>query len=258
MYQRPHLRSSRVIPCTNGFTLIELLVTIAIIALLASMTLAVIGQVRKMAKSTVCSSNLRQIGLCGLLYAGDWEGVLPQHSRPGELEFTGGWEVQIRSYLADKSLDWQMQDAGYSKVYRCPTAVAVFPNLNPQFTTYGLNIKMGGSLDGGGWSNPCPVATIARVSSFQRAPWFTEGSPYPGQNPLNGVCYSVGLDCWDPGIGQFVSPWPWNQWSSDISGYGRGHASGTGINMVFIDGHVEMMRLETFRALSTSEQNAMR
>src|SRR5437016_13246813 len=48
---------------TRGFTLIELLVVIAIIAVLAAILFPVFAQAREQARSTVCVSNSRQIGL---------------------------------------------------------------------------------------------------------------------------------------------------------------------------------------------------
>ena len=63
----------------EGFTLIELLVVIAIIALLISILMPALSQVRKQAKDIACRSNLRQWGLCLTMYANDNDGRLPSN-----------------------------------------------------------------------------------------------------------------------------------------------------------------------------------
>ena len=55
----------------TGFTLIELLVVIAIIAILAAILFPVFAKAREKARQASCSSNLKQIALGELMYAGD-------------------------------------------------------------------------------------------------------------------------------------------------------------------------------------------
>lgn len=61
----------RALPGSGGFTLVELMVTIAIVAALAGLIMPAVGKSVKRANSIACMNNLRQIGVCGLLYAAD-------------------------------------------------------------------------------------------------------------------------------------------------------------------------------------------
>lgn len=61
----------------RGFTLIELLTVIAIIGVLAAITLVAVGRVQAVARRSTCSSNLHQVGIALLGYASDNKGSLP-------------------------------------------------------------------------------------------------------------------------------------------------------------------------------------
>src|SRR5690625_3224655 len=77
-YLTPLKQGSR----NKGFTLIELLTVIAIIGILASILIPVVGKVRESAKTAACTSNLRQLGLGIHLYAADHDEKTPPNSNP--------------------------------------------------------------------------------------------------------------------------------------------------------------------------------
>jgi prepilin-type N-terminal cleavage/methylation domain-containing protein/prepilin-type processing-associated H-X9-DG protein len=61
---------------TTGFTLIELLVVIAIIAILAAILFPVFAQAKEAAKKASCLSNVKQISLATMMYAGDYDDTI--------------------------------------------------------------------------------------------------------------------------------------------------------------------------------------
>ncbi len=63
--------------CKSGWTLIELLTVIAVIAVLAAILLPVLFQAREKARQTTCLSHLKQIANATLMYAQDYDEVLP-------------------------------------------------------------------------------------------------------------------------------------------------------------------------------------
>ena len=65
----------------HGFTLIELLVVIAIIAILAALLLPSLRRARVSAKTVVCVSNLRQMGMMIRLYTNEYKETFPFSGR---------------------------------------------------------------------------------------------------------------------------------------------------------------------------------
>src|SRR5436853_5308811 len=85
----------------GGFTLIEVLIVIAIITVLAAILYPVFAQARERARTTVCLSNLRQMGTAMELYLGDYDERFPFAGREWPqtslVDVWGGLEPYLKS-----------------------------------------------------------------------------------------------------------------------------------------------------------------
>ncbi len=102
--------------CARGgppaaFTLIELMIVMAVIAVLASITLPAVARARSAGKSTVCASNLRQWGLATHAYTSDHDDFLPPDGSPNGTSTKSGWYIDLPKALSIPTyaeLDWPL------------------------------------------------------------------------------------------------------------------------------------------------------
>lgn len=214
----------------EGFTLIELLVVVAIIALLVSILLPSLQEAREAAKSVVCKSNQRQIGLSLIQYANSYNGWVPQ---PWDTTIPDGfmfrswgifWPEMLwfEGYLPILGGELEEPDAGgdvgkMKAKLLCPSGPQSW--LGDGREIYGRN---------------CESMESIRINGS--GPW----SRYPGEHaPADMMVFvdSLALDS----SGVVPSQYYWvsranNPWAAS---YHRGE-----INGCFADGHVETITPE--------------
>jgi prepilin-type N-terminal cleavage/methylation domain-containing protein len=110
----------------NAFTLIELLVVIAIIAILAAILFPVFAQAKAAAKKAACVSNIRQIGMAGLMYANDYDDLGPCAAIGGaDAGLVGGWMFYSR-FPADDDKTPAAYDATKGSLYPYIKSKSIF------------------------------------------------------------------------------------------------------------------------------------
>jgi prepilin-type processing-associated H-X9-DG protein/prepilin-type N-terminal cleavage/methylation domain-containing protein len=101
-------------PANRGFTLVEVLVVVAIIVASASVAIPVTRSLMTRSHAANCASNLRQIGVAAMMYAGDNHMTLPStsHQRGGK-----SWTLTLQPYASGTITFKCARDANQRRAY---------------------------------------------------------------------------------------------------------------------------------------------
>jgi prepilin-type processing-associated H-X9-DG protein/prepilin-type N-terminal cleavage/methylation domain-containing protein len=173
------------------FTLIELLVVVAIVGVLASMLLPVLGKSRKKSRQIVCTSQQSQISKAIFMYHDDNE-LLPSVSHPLKTSRLG-WKLHVASYLGMKI---EVEEGGKAP-FRCPSSDIKTGWINQEAGT-AYNEKLGetrswGYLQVRHQDIEKPTETGFTADSVDGTEWWPASKLLPSQDAV-GYRHSSGLN----------------------------------------------------------------
>ncbi len=195
----------------KGFTLIELLVVIAIIAILAAILFPVFARAREKARQSNCLSNLKQLGLAALMYAQDYDELLPYEDYDTDASGDEGagdttWRSVVLPYCKNQ------------QIFFCPSK-KMTSSVFDGGADYGENA--GYAINVCHWTSGSPTPpfgqALARVEDTASCILFLES---------DGT-HEIGCETNDRG------------WQPSAS-YGKRHNDGA--NYAFVDGHGKWLK----------------
>ena len=133
---------------SRGFTLIELLTVIAIIGILASILIPVVGSVRASARTAKCISQVRQVTTAVILY-GDENGRFPfvgsQSIDPRHPEDWVYWRDEADMRLRDSPIAPYVGGQITKELFRCPEENAEELDERDYPFSYAMNGRVAGN-----------------------------------------------------------------------------------------------------------------
>lgn len=221
----------------KAFTLIELLVVIAIIAILAAILFPVFAQARDSARTTGCTSNLRQFSMAMLMYLGDNDERFHKGADVRSMTPANGFGPHVD---IDGWDEWPFFYGPYMKnvqILDCPASPDDVRTLGSANWTYDGNY--GYNYSGLTRDQNFMVRSVSEIEEPSNVfAFFDSGDPSVRPDTYSGARNDWGGLLEELDVNQTCEPanLRWPRLTKEAAFRHRGKA-----NMVYTDGHVKLI-----------------
>ena len=192
----------------RGFTVIELLVVISIIAILTSILLPVISNVRAAARDAACLSNLHQLGSAFQVYAINNESMWPCPAQTGKPKWwSRDWIYPVVYGKSPKQSTFTDNSWVRGTVFECPAAaqLSIPAGSDYLWNSYGMSARLNDRvLDTGDYRGDfkhlnlvkTPTETTLLIDCTQQ--WsgtLVTGTPAPFEQPALAAVQNAAVRC---------------------------------------------------------------
>jgi len=222
----------------RGFTLSEMLIVMAIMALLAAMLFPAFSNSREMARRSVCSSNLRQIGMGLIQYTQDYDESFPNNDNN---DANGHW-LSALEMLAPYIHSGQ--------VFTCPSTSGAerqnfYHDPSRPINTYTINNLY--LTDPTDRIFEKPAASLASLADSSNTVFAGDGQAFAGDGADIHFQQDIGTN--------FYATTP-----PSLGAYSQGRFAfrhNRGANFVFFDGHVKWLGLYATNRRAYADPNKL-
>ena len=216
----------------RGFTLVESIITVAILAVVAALLFSAFGMVKRRSLDSKCVLNLRQLGMAGIQFAADNKGRLPYRSDWASATNSKTSLLPYLGFNLRKSGDPELLQP---TVLTCPATLGSKVASDTEFyRTYSINQYATGSGGDDTWDSQVRARgaplKIGNIPQAAKQAFFMDGTLLP-----SGTGYRYSTHQAPDRIAPLTNDWPGTPGTRTPFVH-RGY-----INVVFLDGHVEMV-----------------